>query len=190
MRRARIWLWVGALGLFAGVVAAKDRVWPNNFREVEDGAVYRGGEQRAWPLKRLIRRHGLRTIVCLADPPPGEQAVADALGVRWYYLPINESSADATFDRLEKVAGIVADPSNRPVFFHCNRGVYRSNLAQAVYRMKECGWPLDRVIDELQAAGFDPAARGGDSSCGEFLARYHTERVIAQMAMNKHEDRP
>jgi protein tyrosine/serine phosphatase len=185
MRLRRIWLWVASLGTVVGVTAAKDHVWPNNFRTVEGGAIYRGGEQRVWPLKRLIRRHRLRTIVCLADPPPGEQAVADSLGVRWFYVPINDSAAAATFDRLEKIAGIVADSANQPVFFHCNRGVYRSNLAQAVYRMKSCGWPLQRAIDELEAAGFDPAARGGDSSCGELLARYQRERVVAQVALSK-----
>src|SRR5262245_32709971 len=120
--------------LIAGAAALapfRDRVCVQNFRVVESGSIYRGAEQRSRPLQRSISTYGIRTIVCLVDPEPDERSVAASLGVHWVGLPIGDSSPDATFDALESLADILADPSNRPVFFHCRRGVYRSNLGQA-----------------------------------------------------------
>jgi protein tyrosine phosphatase (PTP) superfamily phosphohydrolase (DUF442 family) len=160
----------------------REYAFAKNFRVVESGAVYRGAEQKPWPLRRIIERHGVRTIVCLVDPDPTEQALASSLGVEWLWVPLGESSAEITFDRLEELAEILADRTKRPVFFHCRRGVYRSNLGQAVYRMKECGWPLGQALDELREAGFDPNDSGGDQSCAELLARYDRERVQSWLA--------
>ena len=155
----------------------RDHVLVKNFHVVEPGGVYRGAEQKPGPLRRIIEQHGIRTIVCLVDPEPNEQAVAKSLGVEWTWVPLGDSSADITFDRLEELADILADPANRPVFFHCRRGVYRSNLGQAVYRMKQCGWTLAQTLNELRGSGYDPEESGGDQSCAEFLARYERERI-------------
>lgn len=154
----------------------RDHVLVKNFHVVESGGVYRGAEQKPGPLRWIIERHGIRTIVCLVDPEPNEQAVAKSLGVDWRCVPLGDSSADVTFDRLEELASILADPAKRPVFFHCRRGVYRSNLGQAVYRMKQCGWTLEMALNELRATGYDPEESGGDQSCSELLTRYEQER--------------
>jgi protein tyrosine phosphatase (PTP) superfamily phosphohydrolase (DUF442 family) len=155
----------------------RDHVLVKNLHVVDPGGVYRGAEQKPGPLRRIIKHYEIRTIVCLVDPEPSERAVATSLGVEWQWVPLGESSADVTFDRLEELADILADPTNRPVFFHCRRGVYRSNLGQAVYRMKQCGWTLDQALAELRESGYDPEASGGDQSCGELLARYERERI-------------
>ena len=119
-------------------------------------------------------------MLCLAEPEWDERAAAESMGVRWMYVPLLGTSAAATFDDLERAAGILADPANRPVFFHCKRGVYRSNMGQAVYRMRSCGWDVRQALDELRTTGYAPELSGGDKSCAEFMARYYRERIVAR----------
>jgi protein tyrosine phosphatase (PTP) superfamily phosphohydrolase (DUF442 family) len=160
----------------AGAVV-EDHVFVQNVHVVETGAVIRGAEQKPWPLARVIDRYAVRTVLCLADPEPREQEIAADRGVRWVHVPLSDSRTQVMFGELERAAAVLAEPSNRPVFFHCKRGVYRSNLVHAVYRMKFCGWSLDRTLAELRTLGFDPAASGGDNCCRKLLERYDAESV-------------
>jgi hypothetical protein len=167
------------LGLALLMLAARecrDLVLARNFRAVVPGAVYRGAELRPGPLRRVVERHGIRTVLCLVDPERSEHRVTESLGARWIWAPLDQDSASDTFDALERIAALLAEPANQPVFFHCKRGIYRSNLVQAVYRMKHCGWTLREATEELRAAGYSPERSGGDNSCAELLARYHAER--------------
>jgi len=160
--------------------ALRDYVLIENLQTVEAGSIFRGAEQKTWPLRRLIKKLGIRTVVCLVNPETNERFVAEAAGAQWLWIPMGDSSAEVTFDALDKLADILAHPSNRPVFFHCRRGVYRSNLGQAVYRMRWCGWTLQQALDELRVNGYDPAQSGGDLACAEFLAKYYRERIQSQ----------
>jgi protein tyrosine phosphatase (PTP) superfamily phosphohydrolase (DUF442 family) len=188
--------WKGNVGNWAWVIVAatisaasavlilfRDHWQVQNFYAVELGAIYRGAEQKAGPLRRIIREYGIRTIVCLVDPEPDERLVAESQGVRWVWMPLCDSSLAATFDTLEKFADVVADPRNQPVFYHCRRGVYRSNLAQAVYRIKCCGWTLDETLAELRSVGFNPEDRGGDNCCVDALQKYYHERILGRHAV-------
>ena len=175
-----IWTAVIALPVLAAATWAlhEQFIW-KNIRQIEPG-VFRGAEQKAGALRRLIQHYEIRTVVCLVDPEPDEQATTESLGARWLWVPLGDPATQATFDSLERLADLVADPENRPVFFHCKRGIYRSNLAQAVYRMRCCGWSLDQSLAELRANGFDPDSSGGDNCCVELLEKYYRERVAAQ----------
>jgi hypothetical protein len=42
-------------------------------------------------------------------------------------------------------ADLLADPNRQPVFFHCVAGHHRSNLAQAAYLIRHCGWSADQA---------------------------------------------
>ncbi len=179
MRASRVRLLVTTLVIatVASVcVAFEEHVLVQNLRVVEAGQIFRGAEQKPWPLGRLIRRHSIRTVLCLVEPEPNERAVTESLGAIWMVAPLTSESATTTFDELERAASIIAEPNNRPIMFHCKRGVYRSNLVQGVFRLQRCGWSLDETIAELRQCGFDPEASGGDASCAELLARYVRER--------------
>jgi protein tyrosine phosphatase (PTP) superfamily phosphohydrolase (DUF442 family) len=176
----------------AGVIAVVFRdYWQlQNFHVIEAGAIYRGAEQKPGPLRRMIREYGIRTIICLVDADPDEQAVAKSCGVRWIWLPIGESALELTFDTLEECARVVSDSRNQPVFYHCKRGVYRSNLAQAVYRMKYCGWTIDESLAELRSVGFDPAESGGDNCCADVLRKYYDERICVAADFRQDSEAP
>jgi protein tyrosine phosphatase (PTP) superfamily phosphohydrolase (DUF442 family) len=182
-QRYRRWsIAVTTLVVTSGVLLslARDRWSVQNFHVVEPGLIYRGAEQHAGPLRSIIRRYGIRTIVCLVDANPTERAIAQSLGIRWVWVPLGDSSLEATFQSLEEVAATLAASENQPVFYHCRRGVYRSNLAQGVYRMKSCGWTLEQTFRELRAVGFDPESNGGDRCCEEVLVQYYQERILAR----------
>jgi protein tyrosine phosphatase (PTP) superfamily phosphohydrolase (DUF442 family) len=174
-----------ALAAIAAVTPFKSHIRVENFHVVEPGQIYRGAAQKPGPLQRLIKQHGIRTIVCLVDPDPEEQAIAESLGVRWVWMPIGDSALAVTFDTLEKLADLLAEPANQPVFYHCRRGVYRSNLAQAVYRMRCDGWTLDQALADLRRTGFDPDVSGGDNCCAEALRWYYKDRVLPGLTDRK-----
>src|SRR5262249_38546989 len=131
------------------------------------------------PLEHIIDYYQIRTVLCLTDPEPRERSIAESLGASWLCLSLSSSSAPQMFDQLESAARILADPARRPIFFHCKRGIYRSNLVQAVYRMKECGWTLERTLDELRRQGYAPETSGADRGCAELFTRYYQERILS-----------
>ena len=80
IRRALI---AGAAGLGAQQIwrHGHDYVFLEQFRVVEPGRIYRGAWQQPWPMRRIIRRYHIRTILALAHPPTNplvgrEQALA------------------------------------------------------------------------------------------------------------------
>lgn len=125
-----------------------------NVQAVEPGHIYRGGLQQPGPLRRLIRQYGVRTIVSLRGPCDWEQEIARELDVEWHsvYMEARAPLAELS-DEMAAAAALVADASKQPVFFHCDRGIDRSGLVQAAYRMIHCGWSPQRAIAELESMG-------------------------------------
>ncbi|MBN1488684.1 MAG: hypothetical protein JXA69_02105, partial [Phycisphaerae bacterium] len=71
-RRQRIAI-VVVLVLTAVTVTAivgRDYVLPKRFAEVEPGQLYRSGYNEPGPLKRVLTKHGIQTILCLAKYGP------------------------------------------------------------------------------------------------------------------------
>lgn len=130
------------------------------FFEVEPGAIYRGGWQQPWPLRRLIARYRFRSIVNLACRPDetdadGEGDIVRQFDLRWYKI-LMPGTGRGTYEQLDVAADAMADPLNRPVFVHCDGGRHRTNMALAAFRIKHGGWDIEAVVDELRRFGFDP----------------------------------
>ena len=122
---------------------------------VVPGGLVRGAWQRPSALRRLLERHQIRTIVTLTainrdDPKYVEQAeVVRGAGVAWAFVAMRGSRA--TLDEMGMAADLLADPANRPVFFHCVGGHHRTSLAQAAFRIRHQGWTADRAWAEIAA---------------------------------------
>jgi protein tyrosine phosphatase (PTP) superfamily phosphohydrolase (DUF442 family) len=168
----------------AATAAVKLRyyVLPHAFHVVEAGQLYRGGEQQAVPLRRIIRRYGIRTVICLVESHSREQQIVEDMGVTFRCFPMVDAVRIDGYAPVDAAAAILADPASRPVFFHCEHGRNRSNLVQAVYRMKYCGWTLDAALDELRPTGYNPDEDEGDRERGEFLSRYYAELILHRHA--------
>ncbi len=186
-------LWLRGL-LAAGLVAVAgeqlwrhghDYVFAREFAEVLPGKIYRGGWQKDWPMRRIVRKHGIKTIVALAHPDDHplviqERALAAELGIRWVHIPIVDlrdvPGSPTISELIEQAAKEVADPANQPVYFHCHHGVNRASMVQIAYRTMFCGWTLEQANDEIaRTFGLRPVNHGPDYRHMEIFYR---ERVL------------
>jgi hypothetical protein len=185
--------WVrGALAIGLLVFAAEqlwrhghDYVLPREFAVVEEGKLYRGGWQKEWPMRRIVRDYRIRTVLALAHPPDHdlsvrEKTLCDELGIRWVHIPIvdlrNEGNARDVSDLLDEAAAVLADPANQPIFFHCHHGLNRASMAQIAYRTKYCNWTLDHATDEVaRTVGLIKVTHGPDY---RHMVDYYNQRVL------------
>jgi protein tyrosine phosphatase (PTP) superfamily phosphohydrolase (DUF442 family) len=163
----RRWPAVGlALVIAWGLVQTASGLWYDLFEKrvqvVEPGCLVRGAWQRPGPLRRVLARERIKTIVTMATvdenlPRYFEQAaVAQEAGVRWIFVPMVCSTA--THEQMAEAADLLADRSLQPILFHCVAGHHRTSLAQAAYRIRHEGWTAERAWRELAALPWtDPA---------------------------------
>ena len=150
-----------ALGSIAAPLASysawqwRDEWVEKRFAVVVPGRIMRGAWQRPGPLRRILARERIKTILTLTainrdDPKYVDQAeVVRESGVDWIFVPIHGSYA--TVAQMDRAAGILADPARQPIFYHCVAGHHRSSQAQAAYRIKHDGWSAAKAWDEVAA---------------------------------------
>jgi hypothetical protein len=121
--------------------------------EVVPHRVVRGAWQRPRPLRRIIRREGIRTLLTLTainrDDPKyvDQQRLVKQEGVGWIIVPMRGSTA--TLEQLAMAADLATDTRLQPVYFHCVGGHHRSNLVQAAIRIRHQGWSAKDAWVEL-----------------------------------------
>lgn len=133
--------------------------WPKRFAEILPDSLYRGAYPTAAQVDRLAHELHVRTILNLTGDQGDERErqardAAAARDVAVVSLPL-PGDGRADFDILDQAAAVLADDARRPLFFHCAAGKQRSNVVLAAYRIKHCGWSLQRVFEELDAHGLD-----------------------------------
>jgi protein tyrosine phosphatase (PTP) superfamily phosphohydrolase (DUF442 family) len=164
-RRVLFKLILGSLGasvlsVTTYVAVNRDEWWEKRVRLVEAGRLVRGAWQRPGPLRQIIARERIRTIVTLtainaADPKFRDQAgVVKQLGVRWLIVPMRGSRA--THEQMALAADLLADPARQPVFFHCVAGHHRTSLAHSAYLIRHRGYTAEQA---WQAVSSLPWAR-------------------------------
>jgi hypothetical protein len=166
-------LLLAVLGL--GVTAAWTDRAEKRVSVVVPGRLVRGAWQRPGPLRRLIEREKIRTIVTLTainrdDPKYVAQArVVRATGVTWVIVPMRGSRA--TLGQMAEAADLLADPRRQPIFFHCVAGHHRTSLAHAAYRIRHEGVSAGRAWSEVAALPWArPRADGEDRRLIEAFA--------------------
>jgi protein tyrosine phosphatase (PTP) superfamily phosphohydrolase (DUF442 family) len=128
---------------------SRDDWFEKRVRVVEPGRLVRGAWQRSGPLKRIIAREGIKTIVTLtainaSDPKFAVQRrVVEETGIRWVIVPMRGSRATA--EQMAAAADLMADPGRQPVFFHCVAGHHRTSLAHAAYLIRHRGYTADQA---------------------------------------------
>jgi protein tyrosine phosphatase (PTP) superfamily phosphohydrolase (DUF442 family) len=158
--RARLLVGGGLIALFVAAVAAHARDALYEWSEkrvavVVPGQLVRGAWQCPGPLRRIIAREKIRTIVSLAaireDDPryDGQRRVVRETGVNWVAIPIVGSRP--TVEQMARAADLLADRRLRPILFHCIAGHHRTSMAHAAYRMRHEGWDADRAWREVSS---------------------------------------
>lgn len=132
-RRACLKLFLAALLL----AIAANFVWNafDNFHEVIPAELYRSGQLSAAHLRARARQNGIRTIINLRGPNPGEawyreERVA-ALGSGLVHIDLPIDSLFPTKDELRDLANALED-CPKPVLIHCQSGIDRTGIASAL----------------------------------------------------------
>jgi protein tyrosine/serine phosphatase len=134
-----------------------------NFHVVEPGVLLRCGQPRVRELEQIRAAHGLRTIVCARGgtrhPLRGrwfrlEQRWCAETGVQLVHMPFSDAATPPA-EIFERFLTLLSEPAGRPVLVHCEQGYHRTGVLCAAYRVRVCGWPLDRALDEMRELGFE-----------------------------------
>lgn len=134
-----------------------------HFQVVEPGVLLRCGQPRVRDLEWIRATHGLATVVCARGgtrhPLRGrwfarERAWCARAGIHLEHLPFSDTAAPPA-RVFERFLALVRAPPRRPVLVHCEQGFHRTGILCAAYRLRVCGWPLERTLEELRAGGFD-----------------------------------
>jgi hypothetical protein len=191
MMNRRVWIRRGFAVAFVGLAGeqlwrhGRDYVFADQFAVVVPGKIYRGAWQQPWPMRRVVSRYKIKTVLALAHPPDHplavrEKAMARELGYRWVHIPIVDHRVDGVMqtviDQLDRAAAVLADPANQPVYFHCHHGINRASMVQMAYRTRYCGWTLEQATEEIaRSYGLVEVAHGPDYRQVE---RFYRERVL------------
>jgi hypothetical protein len=189
--RRRRWLRYGLLAGLAILACeqtwrhGRDYVLVDKFAAVVPGKIYRGAWQKPWPMRRVVERYKIKTVLALAHPNDhplcvGERALAKELGFRWVHVPIVDERGTKDYrvinDRLEEAAAVLADPNNYPIYFHCHHGINRASMVQIAYRTKYCGWTLEQATDEIaRTFGLIAVSHGPDY---RHMQSFYVEHVL------------
>jgi len=210
MINRRVWirrvLSIGVAGIAVQQIwrHGHDYVFPSQFVTVEPGKIFRGAWQKPWPMRAIVHDHKIKTVLALAHPPDHylsvqEQKLAADLGVNWVHIPIvdnrgtnDRAAEDAISDLLDQAAGVLADPKNYPIYFHCHHGLNRTSMVQIAYRTKYCGWTLKQAADEIdRSVGLVKVKHGPDY---RHMVSFYENRVLpfrieqSRAPQNDHQD--
>jgi protein-tyrosine phosphatase len=195
MTNRRVWIRRGLFTGLAGLAGeqlwrhGRDYVFADQFAVVVPGKIYRGAWQQPWPMRWVVSKYKIKTVLAVAHPPDHplavrEKAMAGELGYRWVHIPIVEQRVngerETISDQLEKAAAVLADPRNQPVYFHCHHGINRASMVQMAYRTRYCGWSLEAATAEIERSfGLIEVAHGPDY---RHMQKFYQERVLPNRA--------
>ena len=144
----------------------------NLYRLTKD--LYRGAQPTAEGM-RSLQALGIRTVVNLralhSDRDElGETAVD--------YVHVNVNPFRPKDRDVVEFLRVVTDPNRLPAFVHCQRGIDRTGLMCAVYRIAVCGWSKREAIEEMTAGpfGYDAVFR----NVVEYLWQADVDELLRQ----------
>jgi tyrosine-protein phosphatase SIW14 len=113
-----------------------------------------------------LKTMGVRTVINLRTHH-GEREEVEAAGMPYVEIPMSFwKEVDPAVVRM--ALSVMTDPANQPVFVHCSRGVDRTGVVAAVYRMEVDGWSKAEAEAEMEAFGFHEIW----SQLKEYVRRY------------------
>lgn len=156
---------VAAIALVVGGILAikygRHHIWPKRFAEVEPGRLYRSGYCEPGPLTDVVQTYKIKTILTLLGDEPGtpdqvkEETVAKRENVTVLHIGM-PGDGRGEFTQLDAAADAMADAAKQPMLVHCSAGVNRTGAAYVAYRLKYCGWTIDRALAEAEVNGYSP----------------------------------
>ena len=111
--------------------------------------LFRGAQPRDGGLQRLAAL-GIRTVINLrgrSDDARREEQEAQGLGLNYFQMPMS-GLRRPTKVQVTNALNIINAPENWPVFVHCRRGIDRTGMVIASYRVTHDGWTAERASRE------------------------------------------
>ena len=121
---------------------------PNLHKVSED--LYRGAQPTAEGMKQL-EKLGVKTIVNLRFLTSDRKMLKDT-GLEYEHINTTTFSTD-TKDVI-RFLKIVTNAERTPVFVHCHRGVDRTGVMCAAYRIVVQDWTKEEAVEEMTKGGF------------------------------------
>jgi protein tyrosine phosphatase (PTP) superfamily phosphohydrolase (DUF442 family) len=134
---------------------------PYHFQTVSPGVLYRSGCLSLHDLEKVVRQHGIRTIVALnlkSDVKPHPDWYDDEMGfcrqknIHFVYSPLL-GNTPPTNDQLHQWMTLLDDHDNYPILVHCAQGVIRTDMFVAVYDMEYLHMDNQKTLSELPMFG-------------------------------------
>lgn len=158
----------GSLLVLAGLgipilIGVRQQQQLRRFHVVREGVLYRSAQLSLAGLKRLIRDHGIRTVVNLRDgstvSDQEEQRFCQANGIRFVRIaPLSWDGVQGSTpidEGLRTFLDTLRKPEHLPVLVHCYRGVHRTGQYCAVYRIEYEGWSVPEALAEMVELGYN-----------------------------------
>lgn len=123
---------------------AAARSAPENFCKVDDN-LYRGAQPGPAGMRTLAAM-GIRTVINLRQAHDDAEEVGE-LDLDCVNLPVD--TLDPQVDSLVEFLLVATDPARLPAFVHCQRGIDRTGIAVAAYRVIVCGWSKTHALQEM-----------------------------------------
>lgn len=120
-----------------------------NLHKVSDG-LYRGAQPSAEGMRRL-EKLGIKTIVNLRFITSDRKLLK---GRQLDYEHINTTTLSTETKDVIRFLKIATNTERTPVFVHCHRGVERTGVMCAAYRIVVEGWSKEEAIEEMTKGGF------------------------------------
>ena len=124
--------------LVAVFAASGPDLKPKNFGTVDPGKVYRSGQLTPAAFQRVVREHGVKTVIDLGSYEPGtrgekrNERAAAAMGLNRYVFDL-EGDGTGNPNAYVQVLTIMRDPKRQPVLVHCGAGSERTSIACLLY---------------------------------------------------------
>jgi len=153
-RKVRLVILACAVGVAALVGWATYAVLlGRNLHEVVAGRVYRCAQQSGSELEKLVRSHGIRTLINLRGFSPTAPWFVDECRAT-HRLNLAQEDVCLSAYRLPPVQEIrrlveILDRADYPVLLHCRRGSDRTGLASAVVLLLQTDTSLDAARGQL-----------------------------------------
>jgi protein tyrosine phosphatase (PTP) superfamily phosphohydrolase (DUF442 family) len=149
-----------------------------NFYRVADG-LYRGAQPDEAGMVKL-KELGIKTVVNLRNAHKDDEKIG-SLGLKHVGIKVDTFTPKA--QQVAEFLRVACDPNNAPVFVHCHRGIDRTGMMCAAYRIVACGWSKEEAIDEMTNGpfGYD----GWFSNVVDFLWRLDVDDLKRQAQAGK-----
>lgn len=126
---------------------------PLNFHTVEKDVLYRSAQPTGVDLERLVRQHGIKSIINLRGPHPGQHwydnecIVSEQYGLKRIDISMSAERLPHRDDLVMLLDAFRDLP--RPILLHCMAGADRTGEAAAIFsfdHLKRSKWEASRQL--------------------------------------------